>query len=281
MNKKTLFYKCFLFFFLKKMFKIIFLLLCGFLLVISHKSSSLKISSIRTSKIINGHLTTIEKFPFLVSLQYNGTFFNHSVVHFCCGNIISEYWILTAAQCMKARNINNFHIRGGSTKYFKDGEVYKPAEIIIHPKFIDAQIGYDIALIKLSTGVLFNDRIKPIKLPTADMIIKDNTLLDIAGWGKFDEIHLLSNSLRETQVAKINNRVCEYVYGNGSIKEDTFCVYKNGYGPCVGDTGSPAKLNDILFGMASWSYSCGYNYPTAYTNLLSYITWIKNVTGIV
>ncbi|XP_043469983.1 trypsin 5G1-like [Leptopilina heterotoma] len=263
------------------MFKIIFLFLCGFLLVTSYKSSSLKTTLNRSSKIINGELTTIEKFPFLVSLQYNGTFFNHSVMHFCCGNIIHRQWIVTSAQCMKARNTENFHIRAGSAKYYQDGVVYKPSEIIIHPKFIDAQQGFDIALIKLSESVTFNDGIKPIALPTDSAVIDDNTLLKIAGWGKFDQVHLISDSLRETKVTKISRTVCEYIYGSGSISKETFCIFKNGHGPCVGDTGSPATRNNILFGLASWSYSCGYQYPTAYTNVSSYTTWIKNITGIV
>lgn len=67
----------------------------------------------------------------------------------------------------------------------------------------------------------------------------------------FQQINLLSDSLRETQVTKINKKVCEYVYGSGSVTKENFCVYRNGYGPCVGDTGSPAILDNTLLGKSA------------------------------
>lgn len=42
--------------------------------------------------------------------------------------------------------------------------------------------------------------------------------------------------------------MCETTYGKDSIPDETFCIFRNGYGPCVGDTGSAAAANGTLFG---------------------------------
>ena len=58
----------------------------------------------------------------------------------------------------------------------------------------------------------------------------------------------MSDRLRKTEVTKVSKRLCETVYGIDSISYKIFCIYEEGFGPCVGDTGSPAKINDTLLG---------------------------------
>ncbi|XP_033216503.1 trypsin-7-like [Belonocnema kinseyi] len=248
----------------------------------SHQEHPDELLHLKTSplRIINGERTTIEEFPFLVSLQKNGTFFNHTVEHFCCGNIIDQFWVVTSAQCIKSKSVEDFQIRAGSTSYYKDGEVYKPADIFVHPNFVDARQGFDLALIKLSARVTFSDRVQAIELPEPGKVIDDDIQLNIAGWGSVQQTQSVSDGLRKTQVTKISTKICETTYGKDSIPDEVFCIFRNGYGPCVGDTGSAAAANGTLFGMASWSDSCGYEYPTAYTNIPELTEWIRDVSQV-
>lgn len=47
----------------------------------------------QNSRIVGGSLTTIDQYPYQVSLRSSGT-------HICGGSIISADWVLTAAHCI-------------------------------------------------------------------------------------------------------------------------------------------------------------------------------------
>lgn len=60
------------------------------------------------SRVVNGNATTIEHFPWIVSMQYYGS-------HRCGGSIITTNRILTAAHCTINIIASSLSIRAGST----------------------------------------------------------------------------------------------------------------------------------------------------------------------
>lgn len=57
----------------------------------------------------------------------------------------------------------------------------------------------------------------------------------------------ISDDLLKSHVQKISGETCQASYGD-SVTDRMFCVFTEGYGPCVGDSGSPAVFNDKIIG---------------------------------
>ncbi|XP_011501550.1 PREDICTED: trypsin 5G1-like [Ceratosolen solmsi marchali] len=178
----------------------------------------------------------------MVSLQHNGTFFGHDYDHFCCGIIIKQKWIITSAQCALARKVNEFHVRVGSSKYYENGAIYNIKNIAIHPNYNNIILDYDVALLELTKSIVFDKNTMPIDIPENNEIIQDKTNISIAGWGATQLLGKISDDLRESHVQKISNEACQLYYGNNSVTDRMFCIFTEGSGPCVGDSGSPATV---------------------------------------
>ncbi|XP_043267826.1 trypsin-7-like [Venturia canescens] len=230
-------------------------------------------------KIIGGEPTIIEKYPYVVSLQENGTFFGHDFEHFCGGNIINEKWILTAAKCCYGKKPSQFHVRLGSKLYYTGGRIHEIESIEIHPNYDEITWDYDVGLLKLRETIIFSEKVQPIRLPKADCVLQAGSILEIVGWGSTKLLGLPSNVLYRNSMLTINRSECESVYSPDALTDRMFCVLREGHGPCIGDTGSPAVIDGVLIGVASWSQSCAYKYPTAYARLPEMVDWIIKVTG--
>nr|XP_050854493.1 trypsin-7-like [Vespula vulgaris] len=230
-------------------------------------------------RIIGGEDAVIEEYPFAVSLQNNVTIFGHDVVHFCGGSIISDTWIITSAQCALSINVMEFHIRAGSTYYYKNGTIYNVEKIVVHPAFNYQNNDFDIGLVKLKKKIVFDKFKQPIKLFEKDQIIKNDIEIMVVGWGATRNVGPFSENLKKTDLQKISNEECTSTYGY-QLTNRMFCVIANNHKPCVGDSGAPAIINNTLIGVASWSEACGFSYPTAYASLSYVIDWIKEETAI-
>ncbi|XP_014605335.1 PREDICTED: trypsin-1-like [Polistes canadensis] len=230
-------------------------------------------------RIIGGEDAVIEEYPFAVSLQNNVTIFGHDVEHFCGGSIISDTWIITSAQCALSINVREFHIRAGSTYYYKNGMTYNVEKIVVHPAFNYHNYDFDVGLIKLKRKIVFDKLKQPIKLPEKDQQIKDGVEITIVGWGTTQNLAPMSENLQKTNILKISNEKCTVTYGY-QLTDRMFCIISDDSKPCVGDSGSSAVINNTLIGVASWSGACEFSYPTAYTNLSKMIDWIKENTEI-
>ena len=100
---------------------------------------------------------------------------------------LSDSYILTAAHCVQKSNgqqtpAGNVRVALGAHDLRQGAPVWAAVERVIpHESYREAIYGYDIALLKLSAPVNFNQYIQPIC--TAPPQLADFNNLIAAGWG--------------------------------------------------------------------------------------------------
>ncbi|KAM5282536.1 transmembrane protease serine 11C-like [Hipposideros larvatus] len=252
-------------------------------------SSSFKISGCgqRTitssgNKIAGGMDAKEGEWPWQASLQQNG-------VHRCGATLISNSWLVTAAHCfIKANDPKQWTVNFGLL--LNDPQTQRGIKnIIIHEGFHHPAHDNDIAVVHLSSPVLYMSNIRRVCLPEATYIFPPNSDVTVTGWGTLKSDGTIPNILQKGTVKIIDNKTCnkEEVYG-GVIKPGMLCAgYLEGrVDACQGDSGGPLVHEDrrgtwFLAGIVSWGDKCALpNKPGIYTRVTYYRDWIKSKTGI-
>jgi len=224
------------------------------------------------SKIVGGVDARPGSWPWMASLS--------GFSHFCGGSLINDQWILTAAHCKTS--ISQFTVKLGD--YYSNGidqtEVtYNPSEWISHPDYNDNSLSNDIALIKLSRKVTYNDRIRPVCLPNGRTPVIGTTGT-VTGWGLTDKNGEgdISATLKQVNIPINNPTACT----NSPIPSSQFCAgdtnLQNPLDSCQGDSGGPFVVKSgnsyYQMGIVSYGYLC--TGGGVYTNVNSYESWIAN-----
>ncbi|KAF2881480.1 hypothetical protein ILUMI_24698 [Ignelater luminosus] len=242
-------------------------------------------------RIVNGTNATQGQFPFIVSLSIVES---KVVEHFCGGSIITKFWSLTAAHCIRAeieilidkdviKVLGNSHIVNKSTQH--DINCYK-----IHSKYDELQNTNDIALIRVKQP--FNGTYeKIIALPPRNFKYENDQIVTIMGWGALNFEGKLPNVLQYVQLRLIDNTVCQKIYDqipqkNYLIKPDVMvCAGETTTDSCQGDSGGPLVLelrqggvrHKYQIGIVSWGEGCGSGFPGVYVRVTKYISWMKGI----
>lgn len=130
--------------------------------------------------ISNGDDTTINEFPFLVSIQEIN-------VHICGGSLLNERWILSSARCISNRNINQLNVEYGNTE-ISPGPVGSNkaaiSRIILHEDYEQRSLTNDISLLEAATIMVTNFHEPFVKLIIPGGIrFRSGTHSVHAGWG--------------------------------------------------------------------------------------------------
>ncbi|XP_034195538.2 transmembrane protease serine 9 [Osmia lignaria lignaria] len=222
-------------------------------------------------RIIGGENTTIDKYPYQVSIQVGGK-------HACGGSIISENFVLTAAHCVYNELFQDVTVRVKSTYSEKSGELIGGVKFIWPPQFDKNILDYDIALLKLPNPI---KNVKPIKLADASTVVPDGSKAVVTGWGRLVPGGGMSSTLQVATVPTINWAECKKKYANlkPGVTERMICASSlNGeMNVCQGDSGGPLVFNGVQIGIVSWGDGCTNrgNYGV-YTRVSSLNNWIQN-----
>ncbi|XP_026494278.1 CLIP domain-containing serine protease HP8-like [Vanessa tameamea] len=252
-------------------------------------------------RIVGGTETELDEHPWMALLRYDkpkGSGF------YCGGVLISSKYVLTAAHCIKGadlpKNWKLSQVRLGEWNVTSKKDCYlddcSPPVLDIPVEEVIAHEGYsaddnnqqnDIALIRLSTKVEFNDFVKPICLPITPELrnnLFDGYYMEVAGWGK-TETKSTSNVKLKVRVPVINRTDCQNIYNRAgrSITENQLCAGGlQGQDSCRGDSGGPlmgqlsSMENWMAVGVVSYGPSpCGtVGWPGVYTRVSAYVDWI-------
>ncbi|XP_055936212.1 serine protease 33-like isoform X2 [Argiope bruennichi] len=244
----------------------------------------------RNARIVGGADTYDGEFPWAVSVRLLTT-------HYCGGAVINEYWVLTAAHCVKRYSARYFRVRMAeddiSVDRFRPDIDIHVAEVSIHPDFgRPRRYSNDLALLKLKRPLVFDAYTQPICLPDPDQDLEGRNATAV-GWGWMNEIeNAKAKRLQKVQVPILNNTICEKWYAEVyssyvRIYNYQICAgYKEGgKDACQGDSGGPLVMKDgdhfSIIGVVSAGVGCAREHlPGIYSRVSVFVPWIQKVTGV-
>jgi secreted trypsin-like serine protease len=232
--------------------------------------------------VVGGNDAPAGAYPYQVSVQIRS---GNSWYHICGGSIIGERWVLTAAHCLNKTSVDLMRVSVGANTLTPGGTVYPVMAQISHEGY-DANapaVPHDIGLLKLSTSITYTPLVQPIALPNLPYLADGKATL--TGWG------LLSgggsspaNALQHATVTVLPMADCRVRWpGFGLDPVNQLCTFDREppLAPCEGDSGGPLAREGQVIGIVSWGVkTCSGKYPSVYTNVGAYRTWITGWTGI-
>ncbi|XP_046814447.1 chymotrypsin-1-like [Vespa crabro] len=223
--------------------------------------------------LVGASLAKDNEFPYLVSIRLN------NYLH-CGGAIIDEYHILTAAHCivpLLSKKPGEVTIVTGTNNLYSGGQLYKPKLYVAHPDYdSDKAWVNDIGVIKLSSAIQFNDRVKPIALPNTMPPVNVQAL--IGAWGATSSPpRNISPLLRTLKLKLLSQKECQRFFKNITIHSNQICtLVQRNVGTCSGDSGSPLAYNNHVIGVVSGGIPCAQGIPDIFTNVYSHLSFISD-----
>lgn len=245
-----------------------------------------------SSRVIGGSNAKPNSWPWQIVLLSSGR-------PGCGGSIISPNWIVTAGHCVvdrsdRLRPVSGFSVKVGKhdlrrrEQYEKE---HRAAQVIVHPGFSMRHMKNDVALIRLSSPIQFNQAVQPICLPRQAARTGQNCY--ITGWGRSSRnARQMHHTLQQASMPVVDQRTCAYYMRRVAplpVGPHSIC---SGYGRarisgCQGDSGGPFVCNNgrnwELHGAVSWgSRDCSSrpNQYSVYANIYYLKSWISRTTGV-
>ncbi|KAM6220902.1 transmembrane protease serine 11C-like [Rhynchocyon petersi] len=234
------------------------------------------------NKIAGGTDAEEGEWPWQASLQQDK-------VHRCGATLISNRWLVTAAHCfVRANDPKQWNVSFGLL--LSDPKLQRSIkDIIIHENYHYPAHDDDIAVVYLSSPVLYTTHIRRACLPEATFRFPPNSDVVVTGWGTLRSDGTSPNILQKGLVKIIDNKTCnnKAVY-DGAITPGMLCAgfLEGRVDACQGDSGGPLVSADskgiwFLAGIVSWGDECALpNKPGVYTRVTSYRDWIRSKTGL-
>ncbi|MGH3647035.1 MAG: S1 family peptidase [Micromonosporaceae bacterium] len=227
-----------------------------------------------STSIVGGGPAT-QTYSFMVSLQPNGR-------HGCGGSLIASQWVVTAAHCVSPGS-SGWQVRIGSTSWSSGGTLATVSQATRHPSYGSSSVGYDIALLKLSSPVSQ----APVPLGQTNY----NGGARLLGWGQTCPTYGCSSTpptmLQQLDVQAAPDSTCSNQQNSGFAPATEICIVpSSGTSACWGDSGGPAIVSSgsgwLLIGATSRglrSTNRCTDSPNVYTDVPAFLNWINQVTG--
>ncbi|XP_010177406.1 PREDICTED: plasminogen-like [Mesitornis unicolor] len=201
-------------------------------------------------------------------------------VHHCAGTLIHPQWVLTAARCFQES------IEPSSYRAYLGIQNLNAAEPSLQirnvQKILKEPSGADIALLKLNSPVTITDRVKPVCLPEANLMVERNTACFLTAWRKTRGAKT-DNRIKDVEFPVLENRICNLPeFLNGSVKNHEFCggFTFGSIGNCEAEVGGPLVCQDkdrfVQYGITSWGLDCTQPSRPVFVRIPTFISWIKN-----
>ncbi|XP_068204314.1 serine proteinase stubble-like [Palaemon carinicauda] len=237
-------------------------------------------------RIVNGTAAAANEYPYQVIIASIIDGFQYT----CGGSIIKKRWILTAAHCFFDRNrtqaAQNATLVGYGSSNLREITVVTATRYILHENYTAGLLDFDIALIELPSDLNYESdaTIQPICLAEESDIV-DGGKAVATGWGDLQFNGTSPDDLQEVVLDIISTTQCQNQIRLPSDTSSVVCALTAFKGTCQGDSGGPLVVRLCpnrwaQIGIVSYSVECARpEYPTVYTRVPSYRTWIDTNTG--
>ncbi|KAL3280359.1 hypothetical protein HHI36_017848 [Cryptolaemus montrouzieri] len=173
-------------------------------------------------RIVGGEDADNGSYPYQISLQ-------KSKRHICGGSIIGGQWILTAAHCIEFQTPRHLRVVAGTNVLDGSGVRYQVEKLIPHQRYNPSTFANDIALIKLTRTISFNNRVGSISLPRYNT--GGGRQLTLSGWGKTSFPGEVSRTLQTIKLTTLSNSQCRRIFPQ--ITSGSLCTVGDpGRGTC-------------------------------------------------
>ena len=232
-------------------------------------------------RIIGGRQVRAIDFPYQVAIKKRGE--SHS---FCGGSIIDQYWVLTAAHCVRPKQASSLVVVVGTTDLRQVKLLVDVEKIIRHPGYgswfnLFARFRNDIALIKTKRPVIINGTTSAITLPMKNQDFVGQQGI-VSGFGATKERGSWSPQLMATTLRILSNSYCYMRYLVDFRGNSMLCAGQmmGGQDSCQGDSGGPLAVKTrggtLLAGIVSFGRGCGrFLVPGVYTRVSNFVDWIQ------
>ncbi|CAL8301891.1 unnamed protein product [Lota lota] len=226
------------------------------------------------TKLVGGQAATTGKWPWQASLHIATA----TVASFytCGGTLLSQQWVLTAANCMQTSAVGDYTVfLGRQTQQGPNpNEVQRSvSEIHIHPSYNASSFQNDLALLRLDSTVQYTDYIQPICLAASDSTFF-NASCSVTGWGKQTQnATSTSNVLQEMVVPLVTQEECQGYFKGVNITSAMLCAGEPGKGICQNSVW-------LQVGIVSFGELCANGIPDVYTKVSAFQSWIQQRVGV-
>lgn len=208
-------------------------------------------------------------------------------IGYCGGTVIGTQWIVTAAHCVtdkrdKLNRARSYVQLNPANSDDTGGRIYFK-RVIVNPRFREATLQNDVALIQTST---------PMSVPALGFAAPGSgpaagTALEVFGFGATRRRGGISPILNMAALTDLTNPAggCG-AHGSDYYPAVMLCagVRTGERDACQGDSGGPLTASDPntrLVGIVSWGEACASpRFPGVYTRVSAVSAWITSVTGV-
>ncbi|XP_029285476.1 granzyme-like protein 1 [Cottoperca gobio] len=220
------------------------------------------------SEIINGEIASEDSMLYMASVQENRK-------HVCGGFLVSEDFVVTAAQCDV--DLETTLVILGTQDLKKVNVINRAIVKKCKPARKNNNESNDIMLLKLLKNNRKEKKVPTIPLPTPDMNVQENEQCLVAGWGFTGPGTTLDNELRVVNVTVINQQECKQKLP--ALRANVICAGGYDKGSCKGYAGGPLVCDGKAVGVAScYEKECKCRTGAlVYTHISKFLPWINKV----
>lgn len=169
-----------------------------------------------------------------------------------------------------------FTVRAGSTSMSSGGQFIIVTEYFEHELYHEFELSHDVAIMKLSSNLVFSASVRAIMLPPLNLVVPHDSIATVSGWGALIiRGGVYPDNLQTVQVPVVDNRQCQLIFKDEDIRVDHICAGDSIHNALPGDTGGPLTYQGFVIGIVSWGFGFDFETPTIFTRVSEVLPFIR------
>ncbi|XP_069061053.1 coagulation factor X-like isoform X1 [Pleurodeles waltl] len=198
---------------------------------------------------------------------------------FCGGTILDQHFVLTAAHCIDENEYFRIVV-GEDLKANIPPSTHEVDIVVLHSKFDNKTLDYDIAIVKVAEAIVFNPRALPACIP--EMAFAEHVLM--TPYYVYSTCNDCTQERHKPNTEQTLPRFrrakcCQFLnFNSNGITKNMFCASSWNKGVCGFPHVTPYKGTYFVTGITSWQGTC-VNGETqlVFTLVPNFVNWIQSI----